>query len=221
MPALPDVPQVIRLTFTQRVSNDTDVVNRIFVHYSGTAPTNGTLVNWLNTMSANWLSNVSPLQTAFTTLTSIEAVDLTTPTSAIAVNTTAHVGTRAGAGIAGGQSVLFNYLVQRRYRGGKPRTYLAAGDAADILDAQSWTPAFVTACQNGWTAFTGALSTSPPSGSTITGLVNVSYYKGFTTVTGTTGRVKNVSTPRTTPLVDVINGFTTDPKFGTQRRRSR
>lgn len=221
MPALPSVPQVIRLTFTQKQGSDTDIITRLYVHYSGTAPTNGTLVNWLSTMSANWLSNVSPLQAGVVSLQSIAAADLTTPTSAIAVDNTVHTGSRTGTQLPAGNAALINYLVQRRYRGGKPRTYLPAGTSPDVLSGQTWQVAFVAAVNAGWGAFTGALSTSPPTGTTITGLVNVSYYQGFTVHTGSTGRAHNVSTPRTTPLVDTISGFTVDPEFGTQRRRNR
>lgn len=221
MPALPPVPQVIRLIFTQKANADTDIVTRLYVHYTGTVPTNATLGAWLTVMSANWASNVSPLQSFAHSLVSIAAADLSSPTAAVSVNNTTHVGTRSGQGIPASNAALINYLVQRRYRGGKPRSYLLAGVATDVDTGQLWLPAFTTAVQTGWGNFTGALSTSPPTGSTITGLVNVSYYSGFTVHTGSTGRAKNISTPRATPLVDTISGFTVDPEYGTQRRRAR
>jgi len=49
--------------------------------------------------------------------------------------------------------------------------------------------------------------------------VNVSYYAGFTLHTGTTGRVRNVPTPRAVPLVDPVTSQITRAGIGQVRRR--
>ena len=52
--------------------------------------------------------------------------------------------------------------------------------------------------------------------------VNISFYEGFTVVTDArTGRSRNVSQRRPDgPTVDVITGFSINPKLGSQRRRN-
>ena len=48
--------------------------------------------------------------------------------------------------------------------------------------------------------------------------VNVSYYEGFTVHMGTTGRARNVSTPRSSPIVDAVLGFIIQEGIATIRQ---
>jgi hypothetical protein len=52
--------------------------------------------------------------------------------------------------------------------------------------------------------------------------VNVSYYKGFTNYTGSTGRNKVRSTINPGgPVVDIIQSISGNPRVASQRRRNR
>jgi hypothetical protein len=118
-------------------------------------------------------------------------------------------------------AVLVNYLISRRYRGGKPRAYLPWGDAGQLTSRQSWSGTFVTAVDSAFSTFYAAVIGLSAGSTTITDHVNVSYYDGFTVVTDpVTHRARNVPTLRGTPIVDVILSFAANPRPGSQRRRN-
>jgi hypothetical protein len=118
--------------------------------------------------------------------------------------------------------VLVNYVIGRRYRGGKPRSYFPWGTVADLQGRQNWTAGFLTNVNtNLATAFAAMIGAN--AGSTVvTAHVNVSYYLGSKVVIDPiTGRAHNVSIARDVPVVDTIDSFKTSPTVASQRRRNR
>lgn len=219
MPALPDVPEVVRFTLKQTLSLDTDCINRFFVSYSGTPPTDTGMDTWTSAVATSWATNLEPLAGEGVILTEVLGEDLTSDTSAVGQTFTSDTGTR-GAVIAAGVAAVLQLHIARRYRGGHPRLYLPFGIPSDMEFAQSWTSAFQTAVKDGWVAFMLDVISGAPSGTTALQQVNVSYFHGFTNVTFPSGRVRPVPTRRGTPLVDTITGVQLNPKLGSQRRRN-
>jgi hypothetical protein len=118
--------------------------------------------------------------------------------------------------------VLVNFLITRRYRGGKPRWYLPWGGGGDLTSRQEWTAGFITNVTSAISAIrTGFIGAS--SGSTsVSNQVNVSYYSGFTAVENPiTHRWRNVPTLRATPAVGVIESYSVAGLVSSQRRRNR
>jgi hypothetical protein len=221
MPALPPVPATFRVDLHHKLANDMNVVSRLFFNYTGPAPTNAQMNTLATAVRTAWNSNVGILAGAQVNVHQVECIDLSSATGAIGFDSTTVTGTRAGTTLAAGTAVLINYAVARRYRGGKPRSYLPYLMAADLTDAQDWTAAAVTATNSAWGAFITAIKAAPWSGATITNQVNVSYYQGFASVQNpVTLRWKNLSKPRAVPLVDVITSFSTNAKPASQRRRN-
>jgi hypothetical protein len=125
-----------------------------------------------------------------------------------------------GASLTANDCVLRDLLIARRYRGGKPRQYWPFGVITDLQTAQVWLNAFVTACTTGFTNHTAGMTGLTWPGGQLQTEVNVSYYQGFKVVTSpTTGRARNVPTPRSTPLIDAATGSRINQRIATQRRR--
>jgi hypothetical protein len=118
--------------------------------------------------------------------------------------------------------VLINYPIGRRYRGGKPRSYLPWGTSADLNDAQTWDTTPLADFHTGWTAILAAVVAAGPVGSAVIGSqCNVSYYgPPNRIITGSTGRVRTISTTRSTPIIDDLPSFSVNRKLASQRRRN-
>lgn len=222
MPALPDVPQVLRLDHFLTIGEDTHALCRLHCTYTGPAPSNATCVAIGVQLFNHWTAEFPPYMSADKSITGIGVTDLTSPTSGTGIESAVFAGTRAGTGLPAAVCALVNAHISRRYRGGKPRTYWPFGVHEDLADEQTWMsgfPANITAAVN---AYNALIQGTVVSGTALGPLVNVSYYKGFTPVTNPiSGRTRDVPTVRTGAIpVDVITSFSTNPKLGTQRRRT-
>jgi hypothetical protein len=147
------------------------------------------------------------------TLGGVDAIDLTSATSA-AVDISAGVpGTRGDDEIPANVAYLVDYPIVRRYRGGHPRSYLLVLGNADFLDAAHWSSAATAEVATHWEAFLNAIVGFTSSGFTVNNLVNVSYVD----------KALNPTPPyyRTTPLVDVITVADAigNQQMASQRRR--
>jgi len=220
VPALPDVPNVIRIDTHWTLSEDTNAKVRFFYQYTGTAPTNtqlNTFCNAVMTAANTWIKG---LMGADTTFDMVEATDLTSPTSAVGLSTNSpFTGTRAGAVLPADIALLNSSEVHRRYRGGHCRQYFPFGTQPDLNDEQTWGSTFLGQCNTDLAGWSAAIIAANWSGATIVGPVNVSYYNGFTVHTGTTGRARNVSTPRTSAIVDLVISSIVRAGIATIRKR--
>jgi hypothetical protein len=211
----------VKLELRYKHSFDTDIVNHHFFHYTGAAPGNGGLATWLNGVHTAWVSYLKPITTGAVVLQELHAIDLSSAAAGTADLAVSEAGGYGGLELPAGIAALINYKVQRRYRGGKPRTYAPLGKSTDVADGQDWVEASRASFESGYTNFLVTAKASSMGSATIDNIVNISYYEGFTTFTTPSGRVKNISTPRATPLVDVILTITCNGRYGSQRRRNR
>lgn len=223
MPALVDQPNVLKATFAFKVTEDANVVSRLFFAYTGTAPTNATCHTIANAMAAAWNNAFLADMVSSNTIESVTVEDLTTPTSGVSTFIDGQAGTApAGTWLPAATCLLMNLHISRRYRGGKPRVYWPLYTSVILQDAQTWDPTTLASTTTSWqTNFLDVILGSVTDGCTITDQVSVSYYEGFTAVLNPiTGRYKNVNKPRTVAIApDVVTGFTLNPKPGIQRRR--
>lgn len=222
MPALPAVPNVLKCVFRYSSSADTDVVNRFYIQYSGSAPTDAGLTTMATNVMTDWGSDLEGLYHPDVQLTEVALTDLTSSTSAAGLHTGSVAGTRSGTPLPASVALLMNHAISRRYRGGKPRTYFPAGTASDVNTTQDWASAFISAYASAWATFGTAFAGRFPSGTTYSSFVNVSYYEGFTTFLTPSGRYKNLAKLRTGgPVVDDVTAWTFNPIYANQRRRNR
>jgi hypothetical protein len=221
VPALPDVPKVLKLALVHLYGANLDVVTRHYIAYSGSAPSDADLNAFCEAVRNNWDEDVKPLCSDDVELKLVEATDLTTVTSAIGSFATSVEGTRTGTPIPAASCVVQSYEIARRYRGGHPRGYWPCGVNTDLAGSLEWSSDAIADFQPGLDAyFADALASGWGGAGTLTH-VNVSYYEGFTVVTDPiTGRARNVPTPRDTPVIDTISSTIVRARVGSQRRRN-
>lgn len=218
MPPLPAVPNVLRASLLWTISSDVSARTGLFFEYSGSAPNNTACSALAGDIFAAFAANNGDWDHD-TSLVGCEVIDLSSATGGVGI----HSGSVPGGlsePISGASSVLANYLIARRYRGGRPRSYWPFGDATVVGNRQTWEATFITGVTNHLTAAFAACIGSTSGGCTITNHANVSYYDGFRVVTSpTTGRARNVPVLRATPLVDTIVGLNVATRIANQRRR--
>lgn len=208
MPALPPVPQTLRIAYDWTIDEDMKAVCREYYRYSGPGASAAGLATLAGNIHSSYVTNLAPLFHSSRVLNSVQITDLTSATAPEGGATGDAPGTRAGTKLPASAAVLQSQEISRRYRGGHPRTYWPMGVEDDMFDSQTWKNNFCRVeVQNGLNAHFTDWSTDLVPGIDFVENVNISYYEGFTVHTGTTGRARNVSTPRLAPLVDVVQGF--------------
>lgn len=213
MPPLPVVPNVIKIILSSSRA-DSPVENILHMAYTGSVPDSPTLETWLTS------DFVSPWETLIiaeggTDLVnvSVEAIDLSSDTggSAFVANTAS--GTRTGDVAPASACVVSSWEIDRRYRGGHPRTYWPFGTAGtyEAGSAKLWDSGFIADVQTKLETFVAGFQGTTTSGTTFTTLVNVSY------VDKNLNPVKPYR--RTTPQVDAITSLIARQRICSQRRR--
>ena len=222
MPALPDVPNTLKIAFRYSTTGLLEAGNRIYYTYSGGPPTVGNLNTMATDISTAWGTNMAGMMSSDYHLIGITITDLTSSTAAEGSWSGSIVGANSGHPPGIDAAMLQNFTIARRYRGGKPRTYWPWGVAGNVnSDDVTWTSAILTTAQGAWNGFNTALLGLTGVGCTLTAHVNVSYYKGFASVQNpVTKRWANIPTPVTGPITpDTITGNSFRAEISVQRRR--
>jgi hypothetical protein len=213
MPPLPSVPNVIKCVISTELSG-APVENIFHISYSGAAPSSGTLGTWLTS------DFLPPTETFYnaegsTSLTgvSVELTDLSSDLGAVATEALTVTGVRTGDFAPASAAVCISWTINRRYRGGHPRTYFPFGTAGTYEAGSSklWDTSFLSDVLTKSEAWTAGWYGTTTAGTTFEQLVNVSYID------------KNLNpTPpyrRTTPVVDAIVAQVVKQRICSQRRR--
>ncbi len=219
MPALPDVPGVVRIDLKYLLSEDLSMLNRFFFKFTG-ALSQADATTWAGTIGTDFTAAFHASLTSDMTLVEVEVTDLTTTVSARGVDTTLRPMTNAVTGLPGGVSFNIDFLLARRYRGGKPKLFLPGMIDEYITDEQRWDLTSATAILGHWETFIGQVKTNAPGAVGADSHVNVSYFQGFTNIVRPSGRADNVPKLRPIPVVDTVTGYRYDPRPGSQRRRN-
>jgi hypothetical protein len=219
MPPLPDVPNVIKAIMKFTLGEDVDVVNILHFEFTGDA-SSANLDSFASALSTEFHTQFTGHLTADLSITEVECIDLTTTSSATGLDSTVRAFTGSGLPLPAETAIVVSHHISRRYRGGKPRTYIAGALAGNLTDEQLWDPVNVGIWQSDWDDFINAVLTGY-STLNVDNLVNVSYYSGFTVVISPiTGRARNVPTLRVGgPVIDGVNSSSINPRPGSQRRR--
>jgi hypothetical protein len=221
MPALPNVPNVIRVACKGSSGGAETWLTRFYLQYPTVAPSAANLVSLGNEIITSWNTHLNPLTPGNKTLTEVDLQDLTNPSAAVATIATSQNGTRVGAWLPPVAATVVSYSIGRRYRGGHPRGYWPFGVEGDLDTSGQWLPLWVTTVDVGIRAFFSDVTSFIWAVSEITKHCNVSYYSGFTVVTDPiTGRARNVPKLRAGgPVVDLVSIQSARIIVGTQRRR--
>jgi hypothetical protein len=221
MPALPAAPGVIRVTLPFRLNTDPNALSRFFLHYTGTPPTSAQLATFADVIAVSEATQFGPLMSGLYTMNPVNCEDLSSATGAVASGVISNAGSRAGGALAPGTALMLQFLIARRYRGGKPKIFLPLGVTTDVTAAGVWAGAILATASAGWSSMIATAIAGPWAGGVITGQVNVSYYNGFTVVTNpVTHRARNVPTLRGAPTVDPVVSVSAETGLASQRRRN-
>jgi hypothetical protein len=221
VPALPAVPGVLKCQIGYQVGSDVAALSRFFVHFTGTNPTAAQCNAFATSIKNAWSANLAAYMTNNNTLQGVFIEDLSSATGATGVDVTVVTGTNAGIPIPAGAATMVQFLIARRYRGGKPKIFLPLGNAGNLTTQTQWTAAYLALIQPAFVAFMAAVIAAGWTGAGTLSHVNVSYYNGFTVVTNpTTHRARNVPTLRGTPIVDTVTAYSVEAGVASQRRRN-
>ncbi len=209
MPPLPSPGMVVKLNLKY---HNEDAAAENILHFQYTNPSQATVANlgglWAY-MQADLLAPYVGASLASVVMDEAVLTDLSSSSGAIYSTVPSFGGTNTGAAIAAQNAVVVQHTIQRRYRGGHPRTYMMVGASGDLATSsiKDWQPSFLTNIQSGWTAFDALFPFSTAGG--IWSRCSVSYYE----------TVGGVRTLRTTPLVDQILASVAKSRVCSQRRR--
>jgi len=153
------------------------------------------------------------------TLTGIKITDLSSPEGGLGEHQQATPGTRPAGALPAGTCVLTNYILARRYRGGKPRSYWPFFNNTDLTTPQTWFGTSITQLDSALATFFTSCKGVVVGSLSITDHVNVSYYSGNDAKI-VDGWAVNKPIPRATPKVDAVVSFASSQQPSTQRRRN-
>lgn len=221
MPALPPVANCLKVLLKYGYGADIDVLNILHFEYTGSAPTATDCAALAGDVSTAWSGHLAAFMSNSQLLESVDVRDLASSSGADGQSATTHSGSRAGGNLAPGTAVLVNHHIARRYRGGKPRSYLPFFVTTDLQAAGLWSGTSTAALLTAWEAFIAAIVGASSGSTTVSVHCNVSYYQGFTNVPyGSPQKYRRVPTVRGTPVVDAITAYTINPAPASQRRRN-
>ena len=221
MPALPFPGPVLKVDILFQVGSDAAALTRYFLGYTGSAPTAGAIDAFAGLLNPYCDDALPPLMHADTTYLGCTWTDLASSTGVEGTFPESSAGSRAGAALGADVCLLANMAQGRRYRGGKPRGYWPLGTATDLQTRQTWTSDFTSAAVTILQDIYSQNNDQSADGCTITNQVNVSYYgPPNRIITGSTGRVRTVSTVRAVPIVDSVTAVSINDRLASQRRRN-
>jgi hypothetical protein len=217
-PPLPASPCLrVRMDYTQ--ADASLAGSRFFLSYAGAAPTPGNCATIASDISAAWGTHLGPNISTEFALTEVDVLDIATDAGASGQWTGSVDGSLGETQLPAMCAVNVEFNIARRYRGGKPRMFLPPPNSSQMLDAGHWTSAYVTDVNTGIAAFMAEIEALSVGAVGTLAHVNLSYYKGFTNITNSSGRERAVPTYRATALVDTIEGYSTKAEIGSQKRR--
>ena len=221
VPALKPVAGVLKMRFLHDIGTDNDAGTHLFFQ-TVQAPTQAQLDSLTAAAHAAYLADCAGMLNNLSSLTQIEAWDLSDPAGPFSINAVAIPGTRAGQAPPANAVALMNIPVVRRYRGGKPRAYWPWGSTADIANPQQWSATFVQEALTAYAALQTAILNNLRTWASSANLCSVSYFEDGEWKPDHLGNYHRIPTPRATPYVDQIKGGPSiSITFGSARRRLR
>lgn len=207
MAPLPPAASTIRVNLTYYIGTDQNVLNSLHFTYTGSAPAASDCVAFAGDVHTAFSSDLLQHLSDNSELTQVEVIDLASTSGHFGVNTTPLTGSRTGNSLPAGVAVLINHQIARRYRGGKPRTYLPFFSSTDIVSPSGWVSGSVSGLQTHWNSFISAIEGATSGSTTLSAFSNVSYFSG--------------KAQRGTPLVEPIVASVVNGIPASQRRRNR
>lgn len=219
-PALPPVASTLQVRLVGSDAADSKLGTRFYIKYGGAGGSVTEYDTFSTAVATAWNSNLAQYADEGYTLTNVYVADLTSDTSPIGEATVSHAGTNAHTALPLSTCFTLQYLTTLRRRGGHWHGQWRLGTTNELQTPQTWTSAFVGDVEASFLTFMEAVEAAGWSGAGTLSHVGVGYYgPPNRTITGSTGRVRTVSTLLETPDVYPIIGYTAFTRLGSQRKR--
>lgn len=215
---LPESP-CVRVALVYTNTDGSEASSRFFLSYSGAAPSGANCSTLATDIATAWATDMAATTTSDWSLTEVDVIDIATDMGNSGTAAVSHAGTASGTALPNQVATDCEFDIARRYRGGKPRWYQPPGSESNTLDNAHWNATFITANNAAVVAFFAAIAALSVGSMGVLAHVNLSYYKGFTNVTNSSGRTRAAPTYRAAAVVDTITGYSTKGLMGSQRRR--
>lgn len=209
MPALPPVPNVLKIEFKGQQSGQAFVTIKHW-RYSGSAPSNTAALAIATAAHAalatgDTTHEIHTLLGNDTAYTSTKVTDLSSDTGGVGEYSSNIQGTRGSAVLPASAAVLESMGADRRYRGGHARTYWPMGIQTDLTDVRTWGSTFLTNIGSFLGGFYTGMDIISSGGCTLVAPVVVHYIKNKARLD--------------TPLVDDLVSKAVHAVLCSQRRR--
>jgi hypothetical protein len=205
MPTLPPVPSVLRSRLFWDVGGSLNATSHVYWHTTSGSVSTADLTALASTIATDYDTNLGPDSPNTTILRQVEVEDLGHSTTIPGVWAGSKPGSYPTAGQSAEVATLINFVIARRYRGGKPRIYLPIGVSAQLANPRQWQSTFKSAVTAHWFNFITAVQSHAPAGASIDKQVSVSYHSGHAL--------------RPTPVIDDVLSASANLIPASQRRR--
>lgn len=222
MPPLPSPGNIIRVQFNTGDGASIEAGSRYFLSYTGAAPSGGVLDTLADDVASGWNTHIAPFVLDAEALHGVVCTDLSSAMGAEGTWTGTYNGTSGSAAqLPANIAACMVHSIPVRYRGGHPRTYLRCGSVDDLTSPNEWDSTRQGVFNAGWAAWIAAILGTSGLGITLTNIVSVNWYKGFTAVPNpVTGKTKYPAKLNPDgPQVYNISSTSCATKLGSQRRR--
>jgi len=215
---LPDVPCVrCRLIYNESAVGEGG--NRLYFSYTGSAPSGANCTTLASDIADAWNTNLASAVDAGYALNEVDVLDIATDSGLSGQWSGSHAGTDTSGQLPVQTAQNIEFGIGRRYRGGKPRMFLPPAGIDALHDQATWDSAHLGVVNTAVTAFFAEIEALSIGSMGTLKHVNLSYFKGFTNITNSSGRERAVPTYRATALHDDITGYFMKAVIGSQRRR--
>jgi hypothetical protein len=193
--------------------------NRWYLSYTGSAPTGANCTTLAGDIESAWASNLAPLAASDFSLVEVDVLDIATNSGLSGQWTGSSGGSGGSPSLPVQTAAVVEFGISRRYRGGKPKMYLAPPNTGQALNNHQFTSSYVTSLSANSAAFFAQIEALSIGAMGTLKHVNLSYFHGFTNITNSSGRERAVPTYRATALHDNVTGYFGKQLMGSQRRR--
>lgn len=218
-PVPPPASPCVRVRLIYNTYADKAAGSRFYLSYSGSAPTAANCSALALAIGNAWGTDMAPLIANDYGLAEVDVLDIATDSGLSGNSVVGWSASRSGTGLIDQAAVNVEFDIARRYRGGKPRMFWPPGVTSDLANPSTWSGDYQGEFNTGVASFFAAVTAESIGAMGTLAHVNLSYYKGFTNVTNSSGRERAVPTYRTAALLDSVSGYNTKPVLGSQRRR--
>jgi hypothetical protein len=207
MAPLPPVTDVIKYTQGWQVGANLKAESIFHFKYEGGPPAAADCIALAADFQSAFATELHPLMGANAWILTGTVLDLNSNTGAEGSGGTSTQGTRSGSAVGAQVALVVNHQIARRYRGGKPRSYLPLCVASDYSTTGTWAGGIITSVNTAFAAIIGSCLAATSGTTTIQQYGSVSYYLN--------------KVLRGTPEWDPITASLARTRVGTQRRRAK